>query len=200
MLQNERAALALIALITGTMGFIESITAVPAGSTAMAADALSFVQHSITAGFSLWATAGTINRQRWTVQLQGFVMALLGGLVCLIAVRRLESGSLPNPVVMAIIGFVALIADLVVGAIVLGQRRMLSGIGALWRLSRTDCVGNIGVIAAAAAVALLSALNVTQSNLPDIVIGGAMAMYFFISGWRIAITGRLDAGRTPSSD
>lgn len=194
MLQNERVALALIALITGTMGFIESMTAVPAGSTAMAADALSFVQHSITAGFSLWATAGTINRQRWTVQLQGFVMALLGGLVCLIAARRLYFGSLPHPVAMTIIGVVALIADLMVGAIVLGQRRLLTGIGALWRISRTDCVGNIGVIAAAAAV------FATKSNIPDIVIGGAMAMYFFISGWRIAITGRLDAGRTPSSD
>lgn len=194
MLQNERVALALIALITGTMGFVESMTAVPAGSTAMAADALSFVQHSITAGFSLWATAGTINRQRWTVQLQGFVMALLGGLVCLIAVRRLYFGSLPHPLAMTIIGLIALIADLMVGALVLGQRRLLTGIGALWRISRTDCVGNIGVIAAAAAV------FATKSNIPDIVIGGAMAMYFFISGWRIAITGRLDAGRTPSSD
>lgn len=194
MLQNERVALALIALITGMMGFIESMTAVPAGSTAMAADALSFVQHSITAGFSLWATAGTINRQRWTVQLQGFVMALLGGLVCLIAVRRLYFGSLPHPLAMTIIGLVALVADLAVGAIVLGQRRMLKGIGALWRISRADCVGNLAVVAAAAAV------FATRNNIPDIVIGGAMAMYFFIYGWRIAITGRLDAGRKPSSD
>lgn len=194
MLQNEGVALALIALITGTMGFIESMIAVPAGSTAMAADALSFVQHSITAGFSLWVTAGTITRHRWTVQAQGFVMALLGGLVCLIAVRRLSAGSLPHPLAMSIIGMVALVADLVVGTIILGQRRMLTSIGALWRISRTDCVGNIAVIAAAAAV------FATKSNLPDIVIGGAMAMYFFISGWRIAITGKLDAGRKPSSE
>ena len=191
MLQNERVALALIALITGTMGFIESMTAVPAGSTAMAADALSFVQHSITAGFSLWTTAGTITRQRWTVQLQGFVMALLGALVCLIAVRRLSAGSVPHPLAMTIIGLVALVADLVVGTIILGQRRMLTSIGALWRISRTDCVGNLAVVAAAAAV------FATGSNLPDIVIGGAMAVYFFISGWRIATTGRLDAGSTP---
>lgn len=201
MMQNERVALALIALITGMMGFIESMLAVPAGSTAMAADALSFVQHSITAGFSLWATAGTINRQRWTVQLQGFVMALLGGLVCLIAVRRLSAGSVPHPLAMTIIGLVALVADLAVGAIVLGQRRMLTGMGALWRISRTDCVGNIAVVAAAAAVFATRELGINAwSNIPDIVIGGAMAMYFFISGWRIAITGKLDAGRTPSRD
>src|SRR5579872_3892217 len=142
MLQNERVALALIALITGMMGFIESMTAVPAGSTAMEADALSFVQHSITAGFSLWATAGTVTRERWTIQLQGYVMALLGALVVVIAVQWLRFGSRPHPLAMGIIGTVALIADLAVGAIVLAQRQALTGIRALWRIARTDCVGN----------------------------------------------------------
>jgi len=189
MMENERVALALIALITGIMGFIESMAAVPAASTAMAADALSFVQHSISAGFALWATAGTINRQRWTVQLQGLVMAILGALVCLIAVRRFLLGSIPHPLVMIIIGALALIADLTVGAIVLRQRKLLTGFAPLWRLSRADCVGNVAVIAAAIAVLA------TRSNIPDLVIGGVMAALFFVSGWRIALTGRLDAGR-----
>jgi len=190
MMENERVALALIALITGVMGFIESMMAVPAGSTAMAADALSFVQHSISAGFALWATSGTITRQRWTVQLQGLVMAILGALVCVIAGRRFLIGSVPHPLSMIVIGAIALLADLAVGAIVLRQRRMLTGWTPLWRLSRADAVGNIAVIAAALAVVA------TRSNIPDLVIGGAMAAFFFISGWRIALTGRLDAGRT----
>src|ERR1700686_2142960 len=125
MMENERVALALIALITGIMGFVESMTAVPAASTAMAADALSFVQHSISAGFLLWATSGTMTRQRWTVQLQGLVMAILGALVCVIAVRRFLIGSVPHPLAMIVIGAIALLADLAVGAIVLRQRRML---------------------------------------------------------------------------
>jgi Co/Zn/Cd efflux system component len=190
MLDDERVALALIASITGAMGFVESMIAVPAASTAMAADALSFVQHSISAGFSLWATAGTITRQRWTVQLQGLVMATLGALVCVIAVRRFFLGSVPHPLAMSVIGLAALTADLAAGAIVLRQRRMLTGFAALWRLSRTDAVGNIAVIAAAVMV------YGTSSNIPDLVIGAVMAGFFFVTGWRIAITGRLDAGRT----
>ncbi len=190
MMENERVALALIALITGVMGFVESMTAVPAASTAMAADALSFVQHSISAGFALWATSGTITRQRWTVQLQGLVMAILGALVCVIAVRRFLIGSVPHPFAMIVIGAIALFADLAVGAIVLRQRRMLTGWTPLWRLSRADAVGNIAVIAAAVAVVA------SRSNIPDLVIGGVIAAFFFISGWRIALTGRLDAGRT----
>jgi Co/Zn/Cd efflux system component len=191
MLGTDRAALALIALITGVMGFIESMAAVPAGSTALAADALAFVQHSISAGFALWATAGTITRQRWTVQLQGLTMAILGALVVVIAVRRFIMGSLPHPDVMLIIGTLALGAHLTVGAIMLGQRGQPMSFKALWRLVRTDAVGNIAVIAAGVAVAL------TRSNIPDLVIGGAMAALFFLSGWRIAVSGRLDAGRTP---
>jgi Co/Zn/Cd efflux system component len=190
MLEDERVALALIALITGVMGFVESMLAVPAASTAMAADALSFVQHSISAGFALWATSGTITRERWTVQLQGLVMALLGALVCVIAVRRFFLGSVPHPFAMLIIGAVALTADLAVGAIVLRQRRLLTGFGPLWRLSRTDAVGNVAVMAAAAAVIA------TRSNIPDLVIGAVMAALFFVSGWRIALTGRVDAGHT----
>jgi Co/Zn/Cd efflux system component len=190
MLEDERVALALIALITGVMGFVESMIAVPAASTAMAADALSFVQHSISAGFSLWATAGTMTRQRWTVQLQGLVMAILGALVCLIAVRRFFLGSVPHPLAMIVIGVAALTADLAAGAVVLRQRRMLTGFAALWRVSRADAVGNIAVIAAAVAV------FATRSNIPDLVIGAVMAAFFFVTGWRIAITGRLDAGRT----
>src|SRR5260370_40196949 len=159
MMENERVALVLIALITGVMGFIESMMAVPAASTAMAADALSFVQHSISGGFALWATSGAITRQRWTVQLQGLVMAILGALVCVIAVRRFLIGSVPHPLAMILIGTVALLADLAVGAIVLRQRRMLTGFAPLWRFSRADAVGNIAVIAAAGAGVATSSHN-----------------------------------------
>jgi len=70
LLEHERIALAIIALITGMMAFIESMVAVPAASTALAADALSFVQHSVSAGFALKGSTGYM-RPRWTVQLQG---------------------------------------------------------------------------------------------------------------------------------
>src|SRR5262245_11456644 len=56
--EHERVALAIIALITGMMGFIVSMIAVPAASTALAADALTFVQHSVSAGFALRTSTG----------------------------------------------------------------------------------------------------------------------------------------------
>src|SRR5882672_67013 len=177
MIGNERPALALIALITGAMAFVESMAAVPAGSTALAADALTFVQHSISAGFALWATSVEMVRERWTVQLQGLTMAILGALVFAIAVRRFMIGSLPHPLTMIVVGMMALGAHLTVGAIMLGHRRAHMNFPALWQLTKMDAVGNIAVIAAAGAVVL------SRSNIPDLVIGGAMAALFFLSGW-----------------
>jgi Co/Zn/Cd efflux system component len=188
LLEHERIALAMIALITGMMAFIESMIAVPAGSTALAADALSFVQHSVSAGFALRAASG-LKRHRWMVVVQGAVMMLLGALVCAIAVRRLFIGSFPHPVAMIVMGLIALVAHLSACAIMLHSRGQLKSLEALWRFARNDAVGNISVIAAAGAVAA------TRSNIPDLVIGAAMAGFFVISGWRVMTTGNADANQ-----
>ena len=187
MAEHERVALAIIALITGMMAFIVSMIAVPAASTALAADALTFVQHSVSAGFALRTSTG-FPRPRWTVQLQGIVMMLLGGLVCVIALRRLVIGSFPDYRTMVIMGIVALFAHFVVCAIMLHSRGQLTSMISLWRFTRPDAVGNIAVIAAAFLVAALG------SNVPDLVIGAGMASLFVLAGWRIAMTGRADAG------
>ena len=188
MLEHERVALSIIAFITGMMGFIESTIAVPAASTAMAADALSFVQHSVSAGFALRAATG-FTRHRWTILLQGAVMMVLGALVCLIAARRLVQGSVPHPLTMIIMGAIALSANFSACTILLISRRQLTGIKSVWRVSRADAVGSISVIAAALVVVA------TRSNIPDVVIGGAMAGLFIAQGWRILYTGRADANQ-----
>ena len=189
MLEHERLALVVIAVITATMAFVESMVAVPAASTALQADALSFVQHSMSAGFALRG-GSRYGRPRWTVQLQGIVMILLGGLVGVIAVGRTLLGSFPHYPAMTVMGIIALGGHLFACAIMLHSRGQLTSFFGLWRFSRADTMGNLAVIAAAMAVAL------TRSNIPDIVLGAAMAAIFLISGWRIAVTGRTDAGQT----
>lgn len=169
------------------MAFILGVVAVPAASTALAADALIFFQHSVSAGFAVRTSTG-FPRPRWTVQLQGIVMMLLGGLVCVLAIGRLLLGSFPNYEAMIIMGVVALFAHFTVCAIMLHSRGQLNSALSLWRFTRPDAVGNIAVIAAAFMVAVLG------SNVPDLVIGAGMAGLFVLAGWRIALTGRADAG------
>ena len=116
-------------------------------------------------------------------------MMLLGGLVCVAVFRWAMMGSIPHPAIMIAIGVVAFLASLGAWAIMLRNNRLSFGLDRLWAAGRGDAVSNIAVIAAGAAVAL------TRSNIPDLVIGGIMAALFVGSGWRIATTGRLDAGR-----
>ena len=189
MFENERLALALISWITGLMACVEGLMSIPAGSTAMLANALIFLQLSINSAFALRASMGDRVRRRWTIQLQGGAMMLLGGLVCAAVMRWALMGSIPHPMLMMGIGAVAFLASLASWAIMLRHNRQGSGLGTLWRAGRGDAVSNVAVVAAGAAVAL------TRSNIPDLVIGGGMAALFVLSGWRIATTGRLDAGR-----
>jgi Co/Zn/Cd efflux system component len=191
LLDDQRAALALIAIITGFMGCIQGVSAMPAGSTALLANALIFVQHSVSASLASWAAAGVLSRSRWTIQLQGIVMVLLGGLVFAVALRRLRIGSEPWPQAMVLLGIFALIASLACGAIMLRHRGARTDLPTVWHLSRTDAVSNIAVVAAGFSVAL------TRSNIPDLVIGGAMAAFFALSGWRIAQSGQITDGRSP---
>ena len=191
MLDDQRAALALIAIITGFMGCIQGVSAMPAGSTALLANALIFVQHSVSASVASWAATGMFTRSRWMVQLQGIAMVLLGGLVFAVALRRLRIGSEPWPQAMVLLGTFALIATLACGAIMLRHRGARTDLPTVWRLSRTDAVSNIAVVAAGFSVAL------TRSNIPDLVIGGAMAAFFVLSGWRIAQSGQISDRPSP---
>jgi Co/Zn/Cd efflux system component len=189
MLANERVALALISWIAGLMACIEGVMSIPAGSTVMLANALIFLQLSINATFALRASFGLGARPRWSIQLQGAAMILLGGLVCAAVMRWSMTGSIPHPSLMIGIGALAFLASLGSWAIMLRHSAAPTGAAALWRAGRNDAVSNVAVIAAGVAVAL------TSSNIPDLVIGGGMAALFALSGWRIAMTGRIEAGR-----
>jgi Co/Zn/Cd efflux system component len=189
--EKTRAAIAIVAFISGLMGFVESMAALPAVSTALAADALNLLQQSVNAGFALWAFAG-VRRQRWTIWMQALFMIALGAGVCLIAAGRLVVGSQPQPFAMAIVGTVMLLATLACAAIMVRDRQQAQGskrpvnFRSVWTYRSQDVVGHVAVIAAAAAVA------VTQSRIPDIVIGGVMAVIFLTAGWQALVNGRVD--------
>ncbi len=189
MLANERVALLLISWIAGLVACIEGLISVPAGSTAMMANGLIFLQLSISASFAFRAACGDGARQRWSVQLQGAAMMLLGGLVCVVVMRWSIVGSIPHPNLMIGMGALAFVASLGFSAIMLKFSSAPRGFAGLWRAGRSDAVNHVAVIAAGLAVAL------TNSNIPDLVIGGGVAALFALSGWRIATTGRMEAGR-----
>ncbi len=118
-------------------------------------------------------------------------MMLLGLAVFAVAFRRFIIGSAPRPMIMIVLGVFALGASLMCSAIVLRRRGTATTPQAVWKLSGADAVSNIAVMAAGTLVAL------TSSNIPDLVIGGAMAGYFALLGWRMAASGQAYNHRAP---
>ncbi|MEY4879735.1 MAG: Cadmium, cobalt and zinc/H(+)-K(+) antiporter [Pseudomonadota bacterium] len=189
MLADERLALALISWVTTLIAFIAGVLAYPAGSAALLALSFILVQLSVDTTFAFRAALGLPARKNWSVRLQGIVMIILGALVCAVVARLFLQGSFPHPRFIMAVGVLALFASLVSWAILLKYRGEPADAASAWRAGRPDVVNSIAVVAAGLAVAL------TGSNIPDLVIGGGMAAIFVLSGWRIAASGRLDAGR-----
>jgi Co/Zn/Cd efflux system component len=191
LLDDQRAALSFIAIITGFMACLEGVYSLRYGSTAMLADALNFLQHSASASIASWATMAAFARSRLAVQLQGVAMTILGILVCAVVVRRAMVGSVPHPFAMTVFGVFALTASLACAAIVLRHRKAAVTPQAVWQIALHDAVSNIALIAAAAAV------SITASRIPDLVIGGGLAAVFALSGWRQVIRGEMANRQLP---
>jgi Co/Zn/Cd efflux system component len=182
---SSRISLALIAIICGIMGFVLAMAAVPAQSTALAADGLIFLRESALAWIAMWVTFGAFRRTGWIARLIGLVMVLLGAGVLVIALARLNAGSFPEPRSMILFGALAFVAQILAAGLALRSRREPFSGAALWRAARDGCMAHLLVIAAGAAV------MVTGSNVADIVLGAAIAGMFVLNGIVMLTNGRM---------
>ncbi len=168
----QRRVLRTVLWINAVMFLGESVAGLLAHSTALFADSVDMLGDAIVYGFSLYAIDRGALWQARAALLKGVVMAAFGVGVLAQVGLKLAHGLTPNAEVMGIVGFVALAANLVC-LILLWQRRADDlNMRSAWVCSRNDVIGNVGVLAAAAAVAI------TGSPWPDIIVGVAVAGLF----------------------
>ena len=168
----QRRVLRTVLWINAVMFLGESVAGLLAHSTALFADSVDMLGDAIVYGFSLYAIERGALWQARAALLKGLVMAAFGVGVLAQVGLKLAHGLTPNAEVMGIVGFVALAANLVC-LILLWQRRADDlNMRSAWVCSRNDVIGNVGVLAAAAAVAI------TGSPWPDIIVGVAVAGLF----------------------
>jgi hypothetical protein len=182
-----RISLALIAIICGGMGFVLATAAVPAQSTALAAEGLIFLRESALAWIAMWVTFGAFRRTGLIARLIGLVMVALGAGVLVIALARLKAGSFPEPQSIILFGGIAFVAQILTAGLALRSRREPFSLAALWRASRDGCMAHLLVMAAGASVMLLG------SNIGDIAIGAAIAGMFVLNGIVMLANGRMTA-------
>jgi Co/Zn/Cd efflux system component len=106
---------------------------------------------------------------------KGSLMGMLGVAVLVQAVGRTMAGSVADASAMGIVGFLALVANVACLLLLLRHRADDLNMRSTWLCSRNDIAANLGVLAAAALVAVF------QASWPDVAVGTLVAALFLRS-------------------
>lgn len=165
-----RRILWIALFINAMMFFVEVGGGWNAGSVSLLADAVDFFGDAANYGLSLFVLAlAPVWRSR-SALIKGLSMGGYGLFVLATAAWNLAQGVLPESATMGVIGFLALLANLSVAALLFAYRNGDSNMRSVWLCTRNDAIGNVAV--------MLAALGVfgTGSGLPDIIVAGIMGL------------------------
>jgi Co/Zn/Cd efflux system component len=177
--REQRRVLHAVLWFNAAMFLIESVAGVVGNSTALLADSVDMLGDAIVYGFSLYVISRGLLWQARAALLKGVIMAGFGiGVLVQVAVK-IARGLSPTVEVMGVVGMLAFTVNVACLTLLWRRRGDDINMRSAWVCSRNDVVGNVGVLVAAAAVAL------TGSPWPDIAIGLLVAGVFGHSAVRV---------------
>ena len=176
---EQRRVLIVVLIINAVMFFAEFGAGLVAGSAALMADATDMLGDALVYGVSLYAIARSDRWKAGVAAFKGAFILILGlGILVNVAIK-IQSGVPPSSSLMLVFGGLALVANLVCLGLLWRFRAQDVNMASTWECSRNDVISNVGVLIAAAMVA------VTSSPWPDILIGLAMAAVVLRSAVRV---------------
>ena len=164
-----RVLLWIALCINAVMFAVEMITGIVGGSVSLQADALDFLSDAANYGISLLVVGRALRTRATAALIKGASMAAFGVWVFGQTVYQAALGTVPAAEVMGGVGFVALIANLSVAAMLFTLRHGDSNLKSAWICSRNDAIGNGAVLLAAGGV------FATTSRWPDILVAAIIA-------------------------
>jgi Co/Zn/Cd efflux system component len=164
-----RRVLWVALVINAAMFLVEIGAGVAAGSVSLQADALDFLGDAANYGISLFVVGMALRYRASAALAKGATMGLFGLWVLATTIWHMIAGTVPSAVTMGVVGFLALLANAVVFAILWAYRAGDSNMRSVWICSRNDVIGNLAV--------LVAALGVfgTGTGWPDIIVAAIMA-------------------------
>jgi Co/Zn/Cd efflux system component len=168
-----------VVAMNAAMFVIGAVVTAASGSVSVQADLLDFLGDALATGIGLVLIRRSATTRARVSLWQGVALALLGLLALGSAVLRATSGAAPEPLGMSVYGLLGFIVNLSAALLLLRHRQGDASVRAVWLYSRNDAIGNVAVIAAAGAVALL------ESRSPDVIVGAILAALFLSSAWEI---------------
>lgn len=169
----------IVIAINAVMFFVEMGAGRLAQSQALQADALDFLGDALTYGISLAVIGASIQARTNAALFKGISLLLVGLWVFGSTLYRVFFAEVPTAEIMGIIGFLALVANLVSVLILMKYKDGDANVRSVWLCSRNDAIGNVAV--------MFAALGVwgTATVWPDLVVAGIMAGLFLSSAYQI---------------
>lgn len=174
----RRVLLAVIG-INLAMFLTEMIAGVKGDSLALQADALDFLGDSATYAISLWVIGRPLSHRSLAALFKGLSLGALGLWVLGAACYRVFVLGEPSPMVMGIVGTLALAANVLSALLLLRYRHGDANVRSVWLCSRNDAIGNVAVLFAALGV------STTATAWPDLAVAAVMAGLFVNSAVKI---------------
>ena len=176
---GRRRVLQIVLAINALMFAVEFVAGLSARSSALMADSVDMLGDAFVYVLSLYALNRSEAWKGGAAIAKGGAMLFLGLGIAVEVVDKIRHGVVPTSSLMAGFGALALLANLTCLALLWGHRRADVNMSSTFECSRNDVVANLGVLIAAAGVAL------TGRAWPDILAGAVVAALFLRSATRV---------------
>jgi len=177
--KEQRWVLIWLLAINGVMFIAEMVAGIMGDSTALIADSLDMLADATVYAIGLYAVGRSLLVKAKAAHISGVFQVVLGLGVLFDIVRRTVAGSEPEPVMMIVVGIVALIANTVCLMLIYKHRQGEVHMRASWIFSKNDVIANAGVISGGLLVAYIG------SPYPDLIVGLLIAAIVIKGGIHI---------------
>jgi len=168
--------------INAVMFVTEFTAGAIAGSAALMADSVDMLGDALVYGLSIFALSRSDRWKGGAALAKGIFILAFGIGIGIDIVAKIQSGIAPSSMLMLVFGGIALTANLTCLRLLWRFRQQDVNMASTFECSRNDVISNVGVLAAAGAVAL------TASPWPDILIGALIAVLFLRSALHVIRT------------
>lgn len=168
--RTYRRILWIALFVNAGMFGVELFAGWRAGSVSLLADAVDFFGDAANYGVSLFVLGMLPVWRSRAALVKGLSMGGYGLFVLGAAAWNAASGTVPEHTTMGAVGFMALLANLLVAVLLFAYRNGDSNMRSVWLCTRNDAIGNVAV--------MLAALGVfgTGAGWPDIVVASIMGV------------------------
>ena len=175
----ERNALIICFLINAAMFVLELYYGLISHSASLLGDSAHNIGDALIILSSMFVMGATLQVKAKVALLKSVIMLIFGILALWYVVQNAMTGYVPSATPITLVGIFVLIGNVASAMLLLYYRHKDINLKSAYICCRNDAISSVGIIIAGILVGL------TQSNMPDLVIGGAIGLLICYSAIRI---------------